>query len=37
MKNDLILLFFFSFILNVNAQVEFSSHRGASLHAPENT
>ena len=37
MKNVLILLFVIGLCQSVNAQVEFSSHRGSSLHAPENT
>jgi len=37
MKNVSILLFVICSVLKVSAQVEFSSHRGSSLHAPENT
>jgi|LSQX01.3.fsa_nt_gb glycerophosphoryl diester phosphodiesterase len=38
MKNVLLLLFVIALCHNANAQqVEFSSHRGSSTHAPENT
>lgn len=37
MKTFLIALFVISLSQSVNAQTEFSSHRGSSLHAPENT
>jgi glycerophosphoryl diester phosphodiesterase len=37
MKNCVILLFFLGCSHIVTAQKEFSSHRGSSLHAPENT
>jgi len=37
MKNLLITWLVIGLSQSVNAQVEFSSHRGSSLHAPENT
>lgn len=37
MKNMLFLMLVIGFSQHVHAQVEFSSHRGSSLHAPENT
>lgn len=37
MRNTFLLVFFFSICHVLSAQVEFSSHRGSSTHAPENT
>lgn len=37
MKKVLMILLVIAFCQNANAQVEFSSHRGSSVYAPENT